>query len=466
MKRILFPVFLSISLLTQAQYDTLMMGEREPTFYYWGEVWLDHIFADTGYQAFYDNMQSLAGGGPFAALEIARCCYSKDTLKVIGVAAPIQILYTPPSSSSLTIYDTNLLPEYFRIFYYHGPTEAESPYLAQARYDNFKPRYVTCVGGGGYDSNPVYEPVYEAYFDEPVSVIDTFYVSITHENNYYIHADSTPFYFGGMRYWYYNSYHAHPITASFCTIPKYMATYIWDLPFGKPLFKSNYCDEINDWNIEHYQWGNLVQFGTEAVFFHHFPIFDTSTYTDTTATTLCPPPDALRVPLPDAESSVLMWNSQNSQEWDVSLCVGCTDPDSGTISHHTTTFANLTNLVPGATYTAWVRSYCMNGDTTHWSEGLQFYVPVPADTGSNRVVPHVDDAYFHLSPNPAKVVVSAFSSFKMREIDIYSMAGVLMKHETVESISANIDISSLPKGSYIVRAKTTHGMSYARLVVQ
>lgn len=169
--------------------------------------------------------------------------------------------------------------------------------------------------------------------------------------------------------------------------------------------------------------------------------------------------------MPDAESTVLLWNSTNGSEWDVSLCKGCMEPDSGVITHSTTTFANITGLEAGASYTAWVRAYCNENDTSFWSEGLQFTVPMPADTGGTEYVFNVDDAYFMLSPNPASERVSAFSSFQIRELDIYSMSGKLVRHVSPRALSVSVDVSDLPKGLYIVRATTIHGMAYGRLVI-
>ncbi len=78
----------------------------------------------------------------------------------------------------------------------------------------------------------------------------------------------------------------------------------------------------------------------------------------------------------------------------------------------------------------------------------------------------MDNEFFHISPNPASDVVNVFSSFKIHDLSIYATDGRLMKRERVDGLSKNVDISMLPKGMYIVRATTVHGMAYGRLVVQ
>lgn len=452
MKKTLLFLIAFAPMLMQAQFDTLYFGDREPTFYYWGDEWLDYIWTHTD-EDYHSScfFQCPPNGAHSNAAEIARCCFSKDTLRVIGVAVASRIYDPDIFPYTLGAADSTLLPEYCRIFKYHGPTDSLSPILGEARYDNFKPRYISYVGDF---YGPGYCGIYEAYFDSAVYVSDTFYVSAT-ENNRYTTG------FG----W------AHPPTMVLGTLHETDDTAEYNIhPFGQILTRVTVpCADFEPnkwyvWNLE--GPGEFSYHDHSYLYLHIFPIIDTSTYHDTTESSWCLAPNSLRAPAPDAESTVLFWNSQSGSEWDVSLCQGCDDPDSGLVMHYTTTFANLTGLEPGATYTTWVRTICDNGDTSFWSESLQFTVPMPADTGDTQRVMNVDDACFRLSPNPASAMVNAFSSFQIQEIDIFSMSGALMKHEAPKALSVNIDISDLPQGLYVVRATTAHGMAYGRLVVR
>ena len=461
MRKILLSIFVLLPLLSQAQLDTLYVGEREPTFYYWGDEWVDYIYENTEkdyhqflkYRSFFSDRW---------AEEIARCFYTKDSLKIIGVAAAVKVGIM---KTDFPTEDTTVLPEFFRVFYYNSPYDSLNTLLAEARFDDFVPRYMIYVGDGEY------RPIYEGYFKNPIEVIDTFYVSVTGNNNYLV-TDSVEL-IPGFYNWVCS--YAHPKTFLYATENSPNANFFDYPPFGPNLIRYHIVDpsplcnysykKANFWYIMQTQYISPYQ-QLDQTFFHIFPIFDTTSYHDTTTVTMCRPPDNLRAPAPDAESTVLMWHSFDGPVWEVSFCKGCTEPDSGVMTQYTTTFANLTGLEAGATYTAWVRALCASGDTSEWSDSLQFYVPQPVDTGVVQQVFCVDDAYFRLSPNPAREVVNVFSSFQMREVAIYSLSGVLMRREEVRGVTANMDISGMPKGVYIVRATTTHGMSYARLVVE
>ena len=479
MRKIMFSLLVLSPLLSQAQLDTLFTGDRVPTYYYWDNWWIDNIYANTDSEYYYRTVDGIGGfAEERCAPEAARCFYTKDSLKIIGVAAAIEV-GKMPTNTTLPLKDSTVLPEYFRVFYYHGPTDSLSPIIAETRYDTASHRYLHCVGGvpAGENHPPTFRPVLEAYFESPVYVCDTFYVSATANNNYY-GVDSVKMEFGGEVFYNYYGSHAHPLTRGSSSTYWQRSPYYYNFqPFGHSLVRYHVVttygnvpsnpgfERVHEWfEPQSSNWYNEPAPPVSVK--HIFPIFDTSTYTDTTTSTWCLAPDNLHVLTPDAESTVLLWHSASGSEWEVSHCIGCTVPDSGTITHHTATLANLTNLEEGATYTVWVRTLCDNGDTSLWSNSLQFYVPMPADTGVTQQVLSIDDAYFHLSPNPASKMVNAFSSFQMRGIEIYSLSGTLMKHEDVCALSVNIDISNLPKGLYIVRASTVHGMAYARLIIQ
>ncbi|MBQ9254005.1 MAG: T9SS type A sorting domain-containing protein [Bacteroidales bacterium] len=62
-----------------------------------------------------------------------------------------------------------------------------------------------------------------------------------------------------------------------------------------------------------------------------------------------------------------------------------------------------------------------------------------------------------LSPNPAKDFVEITSSFKIKTIDIVNMQGKRMFSKQLDNYMTQIDINSLPSGSYIVKIHTDKG---------
>ena len=62
-----------------------------------------------------------------------------------------------------------------------------------------------------------------------------------------------------------------------------------------------------------------------------------------------------------------------------------------------------------------------------------------------------------LSPNPAKDFVEITSSFKIKTIDVVNMQGKRMFSKQLDNYMTQIDIHSLPQGSYIIKIHTDKG---------
>lgn len=455
MKKTLKVIAATVALISQcavlnAQIDTLFFGDREPSFYYWGDYWVDYI---TAHDKTGDNIIDGEGSGiENGAPEEGRPCSTNTPLRAVGVAVAATIngyfAGCMPVAEGAT-----MLPEYARV-----RRNGDYEILAEARFDTATPRYVNYIGGSRYMN------VYEAYFDSAIYVSDTFYVTSTHNNNYNIAVDSDWFDGYGIILWNYEIRSAHPRTSvGFSYHRLTEENYINHSPFGRHIIRMY---TISDkFNSHAYLTNKWYRIATPRDYMHVFLIFDTTTFYDSTAAELCMPPTHVRTGRIAADSTMVMWNANGGERSEVSVCdAGCSVPDSGVVMQTTASFAFLTQLEHGGKYTVWVRNICENGDTSQWSDGLLF--EVPADSGSIEAVMDVDNEFFHISPNPASDVVNVFSSFKIHDLSIYATDGRLMKRERVDGLSKNVDISMLPKGMYIVRATTVHGMAYGRLVVQ
>ncbi len=125
--------------------------------------------------------------------EVAKACYTEDTLTVYGVAAAWWIwddewdMTRPISKEYLvnTYLDTSLAHtfEYYRIMKRREPLDfdilAETTVYATstpAAYINFRPNYR--VEDGDTIQRKPYR-IFEAYFKDPVKVVDSFYVGVT-----------------------------------------------------------------------------------------------------------------------------------------------------------------------------------------------------------------------------------------------------------------------------------------------
>ncbi|MBQ2838916.1 MAG: T9SS type A sorting domain-containing protein, partial [Muribaculaceae bacterium] len=63
----------------------------------------------------------------------------------------------------------------------------------------------------------------------------------------------------------------------------------------------------------------------------------------------------------------------------------------------------------------------------------------------------IDNNLF-IYPNPAINFVNVSSTSNLQYIEIYSIDGQLMKHESVDATKSKINVSDLTPGTYILRA--------------
>ena len=76
------------------------------------------------------------------------------------------------------------------------------------------------------------------------------------------------------------------------------------------------------------------------------------------------------------------------------------------------------------------------------------------------------DRYTYVMPNPASGNVTVASSFRIGDVELLDLNGKSHLRTTVDGLSAALDISSLPAGTYIVRITTSAGTAYKKLVVK
>ena len=98
MKKALFIfALLSAGFCTNAQMDTLFLGDRDPKYYYWDTNWWDHYalnYTDKNYTWYSETMFFYR-----CKPEYARYCYIDTSLRVIGKTITI-LLYTPSRTTT------------------------------------------------------------------------------------------------------------------------------------------------------------------------------------------------------------------------------------------------------------------------------------------------------------------------------------------------------------------------------
>ncbi|MAX69284.1 MAG: hypothetical protein CMP60_06335 [Flavobacteriales bacterium] len=81
----------------------------------------------------------------------------------------------------------------------------------------------------------------------------------------------------------------------------------------------------------------------------------------------------------------------------------------------------------------------------------------------NNVVDHSTNIF----PNPTKKNITIENSnFKINTVELYNIAGQLVKSENVNSMSTNLDVSDLKKGIYILEIKSNETSIRRKLIVE
>ena len=70
------------------------------------------------------------------------------------------------------------------------------------------------------------------------------------------------------------------------------------------------------------------------------------------------------------------------------------------------------------------------------------------------------------SATTAGTAVDVLSSFHLKAIEVYNAAGRLVSRTAASGLTAQLDTSHLPQGSYLVRLVTTAGATTKKLLIQ
>ena len=428
------------------------------------------------FHLYYSELTSLFNG--------IRLCryYTPDTLKVIGLCMMGHTLLGRACDSMeyLYLYDADGTD-----FVLKAQVPWREPRLDSCRYLYLK-QHVR--GGSGWDyvdtsqcygvtallsgdsccvtcSHQHIYNMYEYYFDTGVYVTDSFYV-------------------GGSSFSFYSS----PNTI----YPLYMVVGVQDGVFGNPHGKS--CKEpgINNgqapdcwpprmkyrmWladtlvyrlnGIDHY--ANIFHLPYREWAWREFceyllivPIIQV----DTTVPVwnYCPPVENVQVSLVEDSCLILTWDDCVNYS-SVTVRYGVT-PEGGTTQwHEIETEDNIFRLCGIDTlseYRFTLRAHCdTSKQETDWSEELMYQYPVRHDVGIGDTPL---SRHTHLVPNPAHESVLVNTGYTLRRIEVYNSRGILVYSEPAWGMTATIDLTGWPSGSYIVVVGTQKGRTAKVLV--
>lgn len=487
----------------KAQLDTLDLDRLEPTYYYWDTCWYGYqVRAHPLYNLIEElgdtrlsfvlgrGMESYGAGDLIGEgkVEYARYIHSDSTLRILGVAF---LYYKGYPGSAVDTDRTHCLPEYFILYRPDSTDEmivvdSVRSDTAKARYTmltTYKPQYnlsysVSYDYDYDYDFDTLdtiigYNPVYEAYFKNPVEMEGDFYLSGTTNNNYKIVWSVDSIYVPPAGEWWYqeNTRWAHPPTGYITT-----RTYVWNgddeinyLPVGPIKYRAHLVDEYNHgWLANDTLWHNYIWTKDD---FNFFPIFDTSHYAPPIVTAdTCPTPVALRVMNRVNDTVTLIWNGPHGVEYEV--CVKeCDTPNMiDTTCVVTTQFVTLMGFDTSKWYTVQVRTVCDSARYSEWSDSLLFFIPSPPHVNEEDSVlavgKRMEELYTTMTPNPATSSVRFFSSFYITDLTFYTLEGREISRYEVGSSMIDVNVATLPRGVYIVRITTSRGSVFKKLILR
>ena len=158
----------------------------------------------------------------------------------------------------------------------------------------------------------------------------------------------------------------------------------------------------------------------------------------------------------------LMWDGvADHEEWQLAWGLTSSQPETFQVLDIQTTYRTLTDWDSNVLYAARVRGKCNNGSGySEWGDTVQFMLE-----GYQGIESPVDQNTL-IMPNPAHGDVSVVSSFQIISIEIYGMDGRKLTEQQCSGSETRIDLSSIPKGTYIVRIHTAMGNTAKKLTVE
>lgn len=455
------------------QGNHLLMGERWPTYYY-GDGWVDMYLAGTHE----GDVGAMSYNDDWCKPEYARCIYA-DSLRVIGIAAGLNFWV---KRDEFVIWDeyggecdpyANFQTEYFSLYEIDTATGdmvlvVKKP-LTDLSVACYLPR---STDGPMFGVYPAGIPMREVYFDSAITVYDSFYLSVTSNNNWRRHPSDTEYYchvetmLMGNMIFRDNKPLAYPTPRRFKR--KLHLVNGWDNDNRFCVTDTNWHTFHTDFAENYIEGMNPGEYFVPNDWFYFmtiFPIIDTST--DHTWMPECIRPYNLGTIHVGKEVVVMGWDSYGAGEWELKVAKEDEGLESATPMSCTSDVVPVYGLDTATWYVATVRSVCRENHFSDWSDTIRFFVP--GDTTATDPLEGVEtlaERYTYMMPNPATEQVTVMSSFRIESVEVYSLTGQRLMQEKVGGLSAQIGISRLPKGTYLVRIHTNHGTSSKRLVVK
>lgn len=308
-------------------------------------------------------------------------------------------------------------------------------------FDN--PWYSPRVKTGFYSYNGYY-PIFEVLFDNPVDVIDSFFVTIT--NNSCMDTSHTDIHLRNY------AFRSFMLCASYYGYREYLDSVDPSYARTKIIMSPDNFAVDKD---QCHAFGYMDMYNTMHCINFMFPIIDTTgmnitVHCDTCDT--CGMVANFRLDSVWGNSVLLSWDSTEGQtSWQ--LAVGRADADSAGYRTFDAPVPSraLHNLEYNTVYAARVRAKCNSSSYSEWSDTIQFIIPQPEGIDA------AEDGHIFILPNPAVDKMMVYSSYTFFGVELYDLNGRKVLMQNCNGNPVTIDVSSCAEGTYIAVVRTSAG---------
>ena len=470
MKKIIFLFALMGTALLNAQEMTPLYPRDSNLFYQW---WNEEMLADSNcIELSFDMCQAVTYGmhlrwklpisedplGVITCAEVAQCMHTDTTLNILGIRV-CNILFDHPS---ITVFDLMLgdddsespVPKKFDVTVYAKEGDNMIP-LAKRHLFRGAPRGTDTMMVDLYRNfdhrhssssrpNPCEEPLRhiavklpykEFFFDEPVTVNDSFYIGLDIDPRE-VHIRSEFSYPTFFNKWDDTCDHNKPDL-----FPIQHFRY-------RPVFKRT--PRPTDTTAYYMDWRDTDMHCYIAV----FPIVKYGT-----PFSLCTPVEGLSMDRQKDSTFFFVWSDSALSHlgWEFTYVPDGHSPDEGEVVACDSNAACVT-VERGTTYRAFVRPRCVAGRYGEWGTGVTFGHGTQS-TGIRDVAGNVE-----LLPNPTTGTVVVRSAIELKAVEVFDTKGTQVLAAPASGRTAQVDLATLPDGVYQLKIHTLGGTAIKQAV--
>ncbi|MBP5546726.1 MAG: T9SS type A sorting domain-containing protein [Bacteroidales bacterium] len=167
-----------------------------------------------------------------------------------------------------------------------------------------------------------------------------------------------------------------------------------------------------------------------------------------------------------ADSLSAFWRSDTDAElFQLAVCSDMTEPDSGLLFTTTDTSQALPAFHPDSTYRLYLRKQCAFRQDSVWSD---WSAPLVIASRTTEGIGEAENNGWtiDINPNPATKQVHVATNFSLTQIEAFDEQGRLVQTLPATGLKATLDVSSWPRGTYLLRIQTPAGPTTKKLLVQ